>query len=73
MNGAHLLTLEVVAECFDVRVDWLALVCELRLVRAVHERGAWRVEVTELERVARIVRLCVHQGVELEFVSVLID
>jgi hypothetical protein len=48
-------------------------VCELRLVRAVHERGAWRVEVTELDRVARIVRLCVHQGVELEFVSVLID
>lgn len=74
MSAADRLTLEVVATCFDVQVAWLVEVCETGLVHAVlGADGDWRVEVDDLPRIARIVRLCVHQGVQLDVVELLID
>ncbi|MFT7465475.1 MAG: hypothetical protein ACI9EF_003844 [Pseudohongiellaceae bacterium] len=73
LHGESWLAIETVAEVFS---------CEVTLVRAVYDRGllgpgeqvgqALFVRCALLDRVARIVRLSVHQGFELETIEALL-
>ncbi len=67
----RLLSLEVVAETFEVRSSWLAEVYELGLIGPSAHAGTRRGEsivfaVSDLDRVAHIIRLHFHQGVDLQ-------
>lgn len=72
MNDERYIPVEAVAECFQVEVRWLERVCELDLIPHVRRDPVLEVEAGELERVARIVRLHFHQGVELSVVELLL-
>jgi len=66
MSGPQRLELATVAMVFEVEFTWLVEVCEVGLLRA--DRGAdgvWRIDVDELPRVARIMRLCLFQGLDV--------
>ena len=70
------LSLEVVAETFEVRSSWLAEVYELGLIGPTARAGARRGEsivlaVSDLDRVAHIIRLHFHQGVDLQGIALL--
>jgi hypothetical protein len=74
MSAPRRLTLEAVAVCFEVEVTFLAQVCEVGLLRAQRGAdGAWLVDVDELPRVARVVRLCLHHDLDVAVAALWID
>ena len=73
MSEERYVTLEAVAECFQVELHWLEEVCELDLVPHVRRERALSVEAIQLERVARIIRLHFHLGIELSALEVLLS
>ena len=63
---SHVLSLAVMAQCFDVRVTWLEEVYELGLLGTGKRQGsAIVVSTRQLEVVAEVIRLHYHQGVDL--------
>ena len=74
IEGEVYLTLETVAEVYAVEHVWLREVCAAGLLTpAQHATGDLCIAAIELDRVARIVRLNLMLGVELEAVAVLLD
>ena len=73
------LSLQVVADCFEVRVAWLEEVYEIGLLGPAARRAgpaARRAETvelaaSELDLVAQIIRLHFHQGVDLQGIALL--
>ena len=73
MNGEErFLTLEVVAAWFEVRVTWLEEVYEAGLLGAgARRRETIELAASELDRVARIIRLHHYEGVDLSGIALL--
>ena len=66
------LSLQVVADCFEVRVAWLEEVYETGLLGpAVRRKETVELAASELDLVAQIIRLHFHQGVDLQGIALL--
>lgn len=73
IRGRMHLSLRTVAQVYNVQVDWLEEVFELGLLGSgEHVGGGVTVAATQLDRVARIVRLHFYDGVNLESIGVLL-
>ncbi len=73
VDGTRWVTVETVARCYTVQVEWVQQVVELGLVGRCEEReGSVTMPAAQLERVAKIVQLHFYQGLELSVVSVLL-
>lgn len=69
-EGELYLTLETVAEVYAVKRVWLERACAEGLLGAPREHGGQLcVAAVELDRVARLVRLHAHLGLELEAIA----
>jgi len=74
LRGEAHVTLEAAAECYSVRVEWVREVYELGLLgrgEAVGDAGRATVAVaaTALDRLAEIIRLHRHHGMDLDEVE----
>lgn len=69
VEGELYLSLETLAEIYEVKTVWLQEVCDRRLIGRVvaRDRCVW-IAAVELDRVATIVRL--HVGLGLELVEI---
>lgn len=73
IDGEVHLALDIVAECYHVEVDWLQKVYREGLLGPGHQREHTVViAAARLDRVAQIVRLHFHYGIDLEAVSILL-
>lgn len=73
IEGEVYLRLEVIAEWYAVEVRWLEEVVEHGLVERRHQSDKTvAIAAVELDRLAQIVRLYFHQGVNLEGVALLL-
>jgi len=74
IEGELYLSLETVAEVYAVEVVWLREVCAAGLLAArPHAQHDLCIAAIELDRVARIVRLNVALGLDLDSVAALLD
>ena len=74
IEGELHLTLETVAEVYAVQVVWLREVCAAGLLEArPHDGGELCIATVQLERLARIVRMNVVLGLDLDAVEALLD
>jgi hypothetical protein len=65
IRGETFLTLETVAECYEIELQWVERIYRLGLLgRGEDVEGHAAIASTMLERVAEILRLCRHQGVD---------
>ncbi len=74
IEGQLYLTLELVAECYEVQVSWLTEVYELGLLghgERIESRIA--IPVIRLDRVARVIRMHFHYGQELTSLEPLLE
>ena len=73
IRGETYLTLEIVAECYRVERSWLEEVYELGLL-GEGERSEQGVAITarKLDRVAEILQLHFHHGVDLSGIAVIL-
>ena len=73
IRGELYLTLETVADCYQVDCDWLEEVYELGLLGR-GERSGEGVAITarKLDRVAEILQLHFHHGVNLPGIAVIL-
>ena len=66
IHGQLYLSLDVVAHCYEVQVDWLTRVYELGLLGSGERiQTAIAIPVVRLDRVARIIRWHFHYGQDL--------
>lgn len=73
IHGHVHLSLRTVARCYDVQVTWLEEVFELGLLGSGESvADGIVVAATQLDQVARIVRLHFYDGVNLEGIAVLL-
>jgi hypothetical protein len=74
IDGRLHLSLTTVAHCYEVQTAWLEAVYEQGLLRhAQVVETSVLIEASDLDRVARIVRLHFHHGVDLAGIEVLLD
>jgi hypothetical protein len=72
IRGQLHLTLQTVAECYDVQVHWLEEVYDEGLLAGEEFESRVAVAATELDRIARIVRLHFYEGVSLPGIASLL-
>lgn len=73
IHGEAFLDLEIVAECYQVQVDWLTEVYDLGLLgRGERVEAHIAIPVIRLDRVARIIRLHFHYGYDLSSLELLL-
>ena len=70
LEGELYLSLETLAEIYQVKIVWLRAVCDRHLLGSAiaRDQGIW-IAAVELDRVATIVRLGVGLGLELEEIA----
>lgn len=74
IRGEVYLTLELAAECFEVEVAWVREVYDTGLLgRGEATRAGLAIPAEGLDRLARVVHLARHLGVELELVGLVLD
>ena len=74
IRGELHLTLAAVAECYRVDVTWLEQVFDLGLLgRGARTGSVTVIPARQLDRVARIVRLHFHHGVDLPGIAWTLD
>lgn len=74
IEGESYITLEGVAECYECEVAWLHEVYRMGLLgrgRTVERTIA--IELRMLDRVADVIRMSVHQGIDLAVVAALLE
>ncbi len=73
VEGRRYVTLEVVARCYRVRVEWVREVVGMGLLGpGVQRHGVTAIAAEQLDRAAKIVQLHFHHGIELPGVMVLL-
>ena len=73
IDGVRWVTVDAIARCYTVKIEWVREVVELGLVdTGVEREGTITIRASELERVAKIVQLHFYQGIELSSVRVLL-
>jgi len=73
VEGVRWVTVDAVARCYTVKVEWvLEVVATGLLGHSVERSGALTITADQLERVAKIVQLHFHHGVELSGVHILL-
>jgi len=73
IEGELYLTVETVAELYQVRTVWLREVCEIGLLGGVVTETRLCIAAVELDRVAAIVRLGQNWGLDLETIALVLD
>ena len=74
IRGEAWLTVDTVAACYRCEVSWIEEVCRMGLLGSAELiEGRMVVRTVMLDRVADIVRLHHHQGVELEIIAALLE
>jgi len=74
LGGEVYLTLDSVASLYRVETDLLAAICDLGLLESVERvEDSLALAAAELDRLAEILRLHVHFGVDLESVALLLE
>lgn len=74
VRGETYLTLETAARCYSLEVSWVRQVYELGLLGEGEPSGGdIAIPAPMLDRLARVVHLARHLGVELELVSLLLE
>jgi hypothetical protein len=74
VEGVRYVTVEATARCYTVQVEWVRQVVRLGLIETfVEGQDTLAIAATELERMAKIVQLHFHLGVELASLHALLD
>lgn len=73
IEGELYLTVETVAEIYQVRTVWLREVCEYGLLGGVVSETRLCIAAVKLDRVAAIVRLGQNWGLDLETIALVLD
>lgn len=74
VEGVRWVTLEGVARCYTVRVEWVRDVVRIGLLgESMEQSGSLAVTAAQLERAAKIVQLHFHQGLELPAIQILLS
>ena len=74
IEGETYISLEGVAQCYECEVTWLREVYSLGLLgrgRIVEETVV--IESCMLDRVAEVIRMSVHQGIDLAVVAAILE
>lgn len=73
VEGTRWVTVDAVARCYTVRVEWVRDVVSAGLLGQTIERsGTLAIPADRLERVAKIVQLHFHHGVDLSVIQILL-
>jgi len=73
-GGRRFVTLEEVAACYQVEVAWVEQVYESGLLgEGRRTERSIAISHTQLDRVAEVVRLHLHYGLELDVVAMLLS
>lgn len=65
IRGETYLTLETVAECYECEIEWVERIYDLGLLGSGElVDGRTAIPARMLERLAEIMRLCRHQGID---------
>jgi hypothetical protein len=73
MNEPRWISVEAVARCYDVELDWLLLVVDSGALRGVQQRdNQLRIAENELDRIAAAVRWHRHLALEMEVVTAML-
>ena len=73
IDGELHLTVELVAEIYQVRSVWLREVCECGLLGGVVSDESLCIAAVQLDRVAAIVRLGQGWGLDLETIALVLE
>ena len=74
VEGVRWVTVDAVARCYTVKVEWVREVVATGLLgRSVERSGTLTITAAQLERVAKIVQLHFHHGVDLAGIQILLD
>ncbi len=76
LHGEPYLTLELAAECYSLEITFVREVYDRGLLgpgEATGEGGAIAIPAPLLDRLAAIVRMTHHQGIDLDLVALLLD
>jgi hypothetical protein len=74
IHGETFLTLDAVAECYEIEVQWVERIYRLGLLGPGEDvEGHAAIASTMLERVAEILRLCRHHGVDPTLVELFLS
>lgn len=72
VEGVRWVTVDAVARCYTVQVEWVREVVSTGLLGESLERsGTLAIPAEQLERLAKIVQLHFHLGVELPAIQIL--
>jgi hypothetical protein len=73
VEGRRYVTLEVVARCYRVRVEWVQEVVGMGLLGpGVQRHGVTAISAEQLDLAAKIVQMHFHHGIELLGIRVLL-
>jgi MerR HTH family regulatory protein len=73
-EGVRWITVEAVAQCYTVQVEWVREVVSTGLLgESVERSGTLAITAAQLERVAKIVQLHFHLGVDLTGIEILLS
>ena len=74
IRGETYITLDVVAECYGCEIEWVEHVYRLGLLGAGEQvEGTAAIPSYMLERVAELMRLCHHHGIDPAVVDLLLE
>lgn len=71
VGGVRWVTVDAVARCYTVEVQWVREVVSAGLLESLERSGTVAIPAHQLERVAKIVQLHFHLGVELRAIQIL--
>ncbi len=73
VEGVRWVTVDAVARCYTVKVEWVREVVSTGLLgQSVERSGTLAITAAQLERVAKIVQLHFHHGVDLPGIQILL-
>lgn len=74
VEGVRWITVDAVARCYTVKVEWVREVVSTGLLgESIERSGTLTITAAQLERVAKIVQLHFHHGVDLPGIQILLS